>query len=217
MDKILPFHLSDLTSTSVWGDTSLLVSARSPMDSSRPLAQCFLHYCGPSAAVARARRCLLPASSPWWENACMHFSHRVSWTSAPRIGKQKTSRQMPCNLYEEYPKTRTEREKKQQTKINKWTKKKKTQTTQTSDQTKTQPTSTKTEKKQEPVLVFSLLERGICYSLQREWCFDPRQALMPVILIQNANICFIHSGLTPWGKRGAKKQGRRSPQDDCFS
>lgn len=39
MDKILPFHLSDLTSTSVWGDTSLLVSAGSPMDSSRPLAQ----------------------------------------------------------------------------------------------------------------------------------------------------------------------------------
>lgn len=127
---------------------------------------------------------------------------------------------MPCDLCD-YPKTRTGRRKKATNKNKQMNKKKKHHNSNLKpNKPKTnhhQPKRKKKKIKQEPALVFSSLERGICYALQRGWCFDPRQALMPVILIQNANICFIHSGLTPWGKRGVKKQGRRSPQDQCFS
>lgn len=56
MDKILPFHLSDLTSTSVWGDMSLLVSAQSLMDSSRQNARAFFTLLQPFECGGMAGR-----------------------------------------------------------------------------------------------------------------------------------------------------------------
>lgn len=142
----------------------------------------------------------------------------IEWAGLqlPESANRKHADKCPAICVKSTLKPEQREKKSSKQKINKWTKK--SNTTQTSNQTNQKPTNiNQNRKKTGASAFFSLLERGICYSLQREWCFDPRQALMPVILIQNANICFIHSGLTPWGKRGAKKQGRRSPQDDCFS
>lgn len=225
MDKILPFHLSDLTSTSVcfslrWHESAGL--CRVP-DGQQQTTRPSVPYI--TAAPARrwpghgAASCQHPV--PGGRTlACIFL---IEWAGLQLPNRQIENMQTNAlrSVWRDYPKTRTGRRKKATNKNKQMNKKKKTtQLKPQTKQTKNQPPSTKKEKKkikQEPALVFSSLERGICYALQRGWCFDPRQALMPVILIQNANICFIHSGLTPWGKRGVKKQGRRSPQDQCFS
>ena len=164
----------------------------------------FSHYCRPSSARGMAghkkRDAFCQHLGPEGGTTCMHFLIYWARLQLPEQANRKDANKSPA-IYKE------------NTLNPEWRK------------TKNPPQTTPQNPNRKGHIwisaCFFLLERSICYSLRREQCSHPRWTLTQVILIQNVNICFIHSGLMPWGKRkrseGAGEEKLPGPSLQCFS